>query len=192
MRIFHSAHSASAKGGRLSPLSLAGEPHFAGRERWRRLLAVALVAALADVGTKAYVAERIATGRSLELPGPLSLTHGHNSGAVLGFLSGNPDLVLFLSLSVLLVAVGCFGRVGSRNAVLAPALGLLVGGTLGNLIDRLRFGTVTDFLELPLSPAFNLADAFIVAGAALTIVSVLTAERSRTLLFAARNGRSNY
>lgn len=191
MRIFRSDRSAPPSG-RFSPLSRAGAPDVAGRERWRRLLAVVLVAALADVVTKAYVAERIAAGKSLELPGPVSLTHGHNSGAVLGFLSGNPDFVVFLSLFVLVVAVGYFGRAGSRSAVLTPALGLLVGGILGNLIDRLRFGTVTDFLELPLSPAFNLADAFIVAGAALTIVSLFATERSRTLLFAARNWRSNY
>lgn len=162
-----------------------------GGERWWRLVTVALVAALADVGTKAFVAERIAAGRSLELPGPVSLRHGHNTGAVLGFLSGNPDLLVFLSLFVLLITIGYFGRAGSRNAVLAPALGLLAGGILGNLIDRLRFGAVTDFLEVPLWPAFNLADAFIVAGVALTIMSFFAAERPRKLSFASAKYRSN-
>jgi signal peptidase II len=72
-----------------------------------------------------------------------------------------------------------FARSGARHPVLPVALGLLIGGSASNLIDRIRLGHVTDFLDLRYWPAFNLADSFIVIGVAILFVALMLAEASR-------------
>ena len=69
-----------------------------------------------------------------------------------------------------------FARSGSRHPVLPVALGLLIGGSTSNLIDRIRLGHVTDFLDLRYWPAFNLADSFIVVGVGILFVALLLGE----------------
>ena len=69
-----------------------------------------------------------------------------------------------------------FARSGARHPVLPVALGLLIGGSTSNLIDRIRLGHVTDFLDLRYWPAFNLADSFIVVGVAILFVALLIGE----------------
>jgi signal peptidase II len=70
-----------------------------------------------------------------------------------------------------------FARAGSRHPVLPAALGLLIGGSVSNLIDRVRLGHVTDFLDLRWWPAFNLADSFIVVGVAILLLALVAADR---------------
>jgi signal peptidase II len=70
-----------------------------------------------------------------------------------------------------------FARSGARHPVLPVALGLLIGGSLSNLIDRIRLGHVTDFLDLRWWPAFNLADTFIVIGVAILFLTLLASDR---------------
>ena len=70
-----------------------------------------------------------------------------------------------------------FAKAGARHPILPVALGLLIGGSLSNLIDRLRLGHVTDFLDLRFWPAFNLADTFIVVGVAILLAALVAAER---------------
>ena len=74
-----------------------------------------------------------------------------------------------------------FARSGARHPILPVALGLLIGGSVGNLVDRLRLGHVTDFLDLPYWPAFNLADTFIVVGVAVLLAALIAAERQPRL-----------
>jgi signal peptidase II len=70
-----------------------------------------------------------------------------------------------------------FAKSGARHPILPVALGLLVGGSLGNLVDRLRIGHVTDFLDLRFWPAFNLADTFIVVGVVSLLLALVADER---------------
>jgi signal peptidase II len=70
-----------------------------------------------------------------------------------------------------------FARSGARHPVLPVALGLLIGGSTSNLIDRIRLGHVTDFLDLGWWPAFNLADSFIVIGVAILFAALMLGER---------------
>jgi signal peptidase II len=74
-----------------------------------------------------------------------------------------------------------FARSGARHPILPVALGLLVGGSISNLVDRLRLGHVTDFLDLRFWPAFNLADSFIVVGVAVLLAALVSAERQPRL-----------
>ena len=84
-----------------------------------------------------------------------------------------------------------FARSGARHPVLPAALGLLIGGSLSNLVDRIRLHHVTDFIDLRFWPAFNLADSFIVIGVAILLAALVAADRAprpprRTLDVAAR------
>jgi signal peptidase II len=84
-----------------------------------------------------------------------------------------------------------FARSGSRHPVLPAALGLLIGGSVSNLVDRIRLGHVTDFIDVKYWPAFNLADSFIVIGVAILLGALIAADRTprpprRTLDVAAR------
>jgi signal peptidase II len=76
-----------------------------------------------------------------------------------------------------LVPVPLPARSGSRHPVLPAALGLLIGGSVSNLIDRVRLGHVTDFLDVGSWPAFNLADSFIVVGVAILLAALFAADR---------------
>jgi len=70
-----------------------------------------------------------------------------------------------------------FARSGARHPVLPTALGLLIGGSLANLADRIRLGHVTDFLDFRYWPAFNLADSFIVIGVGILLLGLVAADR---------------
>jgi signal peptidase II len=69
-----------------------------------------------------------------------------------------------------------FARSGSRHPVIPAALGLLIGGSVANLVDRVRLGHVTDFLDVGWWPAFNLADTFIVLGVAILLATLVGAD----------------
>jgi signal peptidase II len=73
--------------------------------------------------------------------------------------------------------VAFFARSGARHPVLPVALGLVLGGSLSNLADRVRLGHVTDFLDVRWWPAFNLADTFIVVGVLVLLATLVAADR---------------
>ena len=102
----------------------------------------------------------------MQIAGPFSIHHVRNSGIAFGFFGSATSIVIVVTA----IAVGWmlvfFARSGGRHPVLPVALGLVLGGSLGNLLDRVRLGHVTDFLDFRFWPAFNLADVFIVVGVA--------------------------
>jgi signal peptidase II len=148
---------------------------------WFGLLAVAFAAAVADQVTKQIVVSQLELGESLNVVGPLEIRHVTNPGIAFGLFSSWATVVTALTA----VAVGWmlfyFARSGARHPVLPVALGLLVGGSIANLIDRVRLGHVTDFLDLRFWPAFNLADSFIVVGVAILLAALVSAERQPRL-----------
>ena len=98
-----------------------------------------------------------------------------NRGVSFGKLTDSGDLVLIL-VAALAVALALGLLPGPPRYRLG--LGVLLGGALGNLIDRIRFGAVVDFVDVPWWPTFNVADAAIVAGVALILLQVFRAERA--------------
>jgi signal peptidase II len=90
--------------------------------------------------------------------------------------------VTFLTAGAVIWMLFYFAKAGARHPILPVALGLLIGGSLGNLVDRLRIGHVTDFLDLRFWPAFNLADTFIVVGVAALLLALIAAERQPRIL----------
>jgi signal peptidase II len=135
------------------------------------------VIVLADQLTKWIVLERFAPGERLELTGFFNLVLVFNKGAAFSFLAGaggwqTPLLVGFALLAAVVVSVLLLRSPGRR--LFCAALALVLGGAVGNVIDRLRFGHVVDFLDLHAGgwhwPAFNVADSAITVGAALLIL----------------------
>jgi len=142
-----------------------------------RALAVAVLVIVLDRLTKHAVVTGIAVGDVHRfLPG-VQLVHVRNSGVAFGFFSGGGALVLGLTL-VALGALLVYFILRPRRPWLWVPVGLLIGGALGNLIDRLAIGSVTDFIKLPLWPAFNVADMSITFGV-LALLYVLEGPRSR-------------
>jgi signal peptidase II len=135
--------------------------------------ALVLVAVLAlDQLTKRLVSRAIVPGdRIAVLPG-IHLVHTRNHGVAFGLEAGRQTLVAILVGLALLGLLVYFATHSSRPLIWL-ATGLLLGGALGNLVDRIRTGAVVDFIQLPLGwPPFNLADASIVLGVVLLLFAI--------------------
>jgi signal peptidase II len=125
-----------------------------------------------DQGSKAVATSLVARGDREEVLPFLAFQNTRNRGIAFG-LAGDVSVWLIGAMLVGLLAVLVFLAVRAPNATaLWLAAGLLVGGALGNLADRVRDGAVTDFIDLPLWPTFNLADLAIVAGVFLLVLAV--------------------
>jgi len=161
----------------LQPVSTAERSLAAGRAQWVALLVVAGAAVVADQLTKQLVGRTLDLGESVDIAGPFSIHHVQNSGIAFGLFGSRTAIVI----GVTAIAVGAmlvfFARSGRRHPVLPVALGLVLGGSIANLIDRVRLGHVTDFLDLVAWPAFNLADTFIVVGVAILFGALVLADR---------------
>jgi signal peptidase II len=138
---------------------------------WGRAGLVAAVVLIADQLTKQLVRSSIALGVSRHLLPGVTLVHAQNSGIAFSLLTGSDVGVIIVTLVVVAVVLTYFARQGERRGMWL-ACGLIVGGALGNLADRVRAGLVTDFIKLPHWPAFNLADTAITLGV-LTLLIVV-------------------
>lgn len=145
--------------------------------RWASTgLVVALVLA-ADQGTKALVRASIVPGEQREVLGPLSLVDVHNHGVAFGFLGGGGAPVLIVTFAALALLLAYFARHADRPMLWLPT-GLVLGGALGNLVDRIRQGYVTDFIHVPHWPAFNVADVCITGGVVALVLVLELGGRS--------------
>ena len=160
----------------LTPISVARRSLAARPWHWAGLTAVALAAVAADQLTKHLVASELALDDAVHVLGPFSIHHVQNSGIAFGLFAGATPLVTALTAFAVGWMLVFFARSGARHPVLPVALGLLIGGSASNLIDRIRLGHVTDFLDLEYWPAFNLADSFIVVGVAILFLALMVGD----------------
>jgi signal peptidase II len=163
----------------LTPVSVAERSLAARAPQWAGLGAVVLAAIAADQLTKLIVASELTLGDSIHVLGPFSIHHVQNSGIAFGLFASATAVVTALTALAVGWMLLFFARSGARHPVLPVALGLLIGGSTSNLIDRIRLGHVTDFLDLRYWPAFNLADSFIVVGVAVLFGAMLLGETRR-------------
>jgi signal peptidase II len=175
----------------LAPVSVAERSVGAGARQWAGLATVSVAAVFADQLTKHVVTRTLPLDDSVHVVGPLSIHHVQNSGIAFGLFSSATAVVTVVTGIAIVWMLAFFYRSGSRHPVLPAALGLLIGGSVSNLVDRIRLHHVTDFIDLKWWPAFNLADSFIVIGVAILLAALVAADRKprppqRTLDVAAR------
>jgi signal peptidase II len=141
---------------------------FATARAWSLAGAVCGLVFVADQAAKAAVEAHLVPGQYEEVLGPLELTLSHNRGVAFG-LAGGAGVKLVL---VTALALGVIGYLFSRNPLrpgMWVAVGLLAGGAIGNLADRIRADAVTDFVAVGSWPPFNLADVAITLGVLLLV-----------------------
>lgn len=133
---------------------------------------------IADQLTKHWIRLTRVPGESSELiPGIIDLTHVRNAGAAFGLFPGRQPIFIATSLVVLIVIAAYWRRASPREWPVVAAMASITGGAVGNLIDRVFQGLVTDFLSFAFIdfPVFNIADMGILAGVAVLVVWLLFA-----------------
>src|SRR5918912_1199654 len=141
-------------------------------------LALALMVFLVDQGIKHVVEGSMRVGKSIALvPGFLSLTYIKNDGGAFGILGGS-QAVLLLGSTIAVVVVLWMLLSGRPSRLTMLGCGLILGGAAGNFLDRLRSGEVTDYIHFSFWYIFNAADAAIVVGVGLLLLSALRPERA--------------
>ena len=145
-----------------------------------RFCALAVLVVVLDQATKFWVVGNFTLYESWTIiPGFFNLTYLTNTGAAFGMLAGRPALwrqVFFIGVALvaLFILVFMYRRFRQKSVFYELSLGFIAGGAVGNLIDRIRLGSVTDFLDVYIGshhwPAFNVADSAISVGVGIFIV----------------------
>lgn len=128
-----------------------------------RALAVLVVVLAVDQLTKAAVRGSLEVGERRDIVGPVDLVHVRNTGVAFGAFSGGGIVVVVLVAVALAALLAYFATHADRPLAWLPT-GMLLGGSIGNIVDRIRIGAVTDFIKVPHWPAFNVADIAITLG----------------------------
>jgi signal peptidase II len=141
-------------------------------------LALALTVFVADQAIKSMVEGSMRVGESITLvPGLLSLTYIKNDGGAFGILGGS-QMILLVGSTVAVVVVLWMLLSGRPSMLTMLGCGLILGGAAGNLLDRLSSGEVTDYIHFSFWYIFNAADAAIVVGVGLLLLSALRPQKS--------------
>ena len=154
----------------------AGAPSLRGA--WTRAALVLAVVVASDQVVKALVTGSLARGEERELVAGIKLVNTRNSGVAFGQLQGGGPIVAIVIAIAVCALLAYFARHARKRLVWLPT-GMLLGGALGNIVDRIREGAVVDFVKLPYWPAFNVADAAITVGVVILLVVMERADRAR-------------
>ena len=148
--------------------------------KWRCVVffLIGLLILVADQLSKAWIRVSLPEGQSLFEVGFFQITHVQNTGAAFGLFRGQTlILTIFAIISITVILVYVFvsyRRFSWLDSMLSKlALGLVFGGIVGNLIDRLRLGYVTDFIDFGFWPAFNIADSAVTVGVIIFVYYLL-------------------
>jgi signal peptidase II len=136
---------------------------------WRGAITVCATVLVVDQAAKQLAVTELVDRSPVDLPLGFELDYVTNTGIAFGLLDQGEGLVIAVTLAALALLFVWFSRDPARPG-LWPAVGLLAGGALGNLADRVRDGAVIDFVDPPNWPAFNIADVAITAGVALLLL----------------------
>jgi signal peptidase II len=155
--------------------------------RWLRLFCIVALVLLVDQFTKNLIVNDLLLGetrRPLPFLSPFfQITRSHNTGAAFGFLAQAGDVFLVVAVVVVAVMLYLYPRIPDSNGLARTASGLIMGGALGNAIDRIEFGYVVDFIhyQIPglISNVSNLADHAIVLGVILFFIASWRDEQAK-------------
>jgi signal peptidase II len=141
---------------------------------WLPAPIIALVVAITDRLTKVAIMRSMTENESIPLiPGVLHLTYIHNTGAAFGLFQRGTFVLIGISVAVVVMVVAAMRHPLAAGTWARLALGLVLGGAIGNLYDRVVFGYVVDFLDVRIWPVFNVADSCLVVGGILVFFTTL-------------------
>ena len=127
-----------------------------------------------DQIVKVYISSTLLLGTSLPvLPGIFHITYIHNPGAAFGILANQRQIFILFSIILFVLSAYFYRRLKMGSICLKYGATMLVGGAIGNLIDRIRFGYVIDFFDFRIWPVFNIADIAICIGVGLLMYYVV-------------------
>jgi signal peptidase II len=147
--------------------------HAEALRAWCWAVVCAAVVMTLDQITKQIAVAIVDPGHPREIIFGVELANVRNRGVAFGLLGGGGDLVVVITVATIALLLIYFA-LNTKRPDLWLVAGLVVGGALGNLADRVRIGSAIDFIDLPLWPAFNVADVAIVGGVAWLAVMLLT------------------
>jgi signal peptidase II len=139
---------------------------------------VVVAVLVVDQVSKAVVRGEIAPGERVRLLSFLHIVHVRNEGIAFGIGGGSAQIIVVVAVAAALIGIVAYFALHADRRLAWLPTGLLLGGALGNVIDRVRAGAVTDFIQFPLWPAFNAADISITIGV-VALFLVLDAGRGR-------------
>ena len=135
------------------------------KNKYITIFSIALIIILIDQITKFLIKTNFQLNQSLPLiKNIFQLTYIHNFGAGFGILQQQKWILVFISLIVIGIIFYYFDRIKEKEILLQVLVGFTLGGTIGNLIDRIVYGFVIDFLDFRIWPIFNIADSFVTVG----------------------------
>ena len=156
--------------------------------RYKRLFIIVALILLADQASKMLVAANMPLFHSIEIiPGFFNLTHIKNPGGAFGFLAGAKShirlfVLIFVSIAALFFLLYLYLKTPPEYFLLSNGFALVIGGAMGNIVDRVRFGEVTDFLLFHFRgfhwPAFNVADSAITIGILIAVFYLLFTKKA--------------
>ncbi len=138
------------------------------RRSWM-LWVLAVVVLVLDQSTKSVIVAWLDWGESWPAEGFLRFTHARNTGTAFSLFQGHSNILSIVAVFAVGVLLWVYATTGAKSFILRVALGLQLGGALGNLLDRLQQGYVTDFLDVGPWPIFNVADSAISVGMVLMV-----------------------
>ena len=133
--------------------------------KYNVVFSTALIIILLDQTTKFLIKNALQLNQTLPIiSNVFHLTYINNTGAGFGILKAQALILIFISIFVIGILLYNFDRIKNNETLLQILAGFVLGGTIGNLIDRLAYGHVIDFLDFQIWPIFNFADSFVTIG----------------------------
>jgi len=163
---------------REQPSSSRDKISFEPSQAWFLVLAAVVVGL--DQLTKWFIRLWVEPGESIPADGLLRIVHVTNSGAAFGFFQNAAPLLAVTSIIGMVAILIYLFNPGFAHPLMRAGLALMLGGAIGNLIDRVYAGEVVDFIKAPNFPAFNLADSAITVGVLLLIWTMLVEAETKT------------
>lgn len=139
--------------------------------KYLTIFSTALIIILIDQITKLLIKINFQLNESVPfIKNVFHLTYLHNYGAGFGVLQQQTYILIFISLFVIGIIFYYFDRIKDKEILLQIVIGFILGGTIGNLIDRISYSYVIDFLDFQIWPVFNFADSFVTIGVIYLII----------------------
>lgn len=138
------------------------------------VLLLSVIVIVIDQWTKYYIQTRLAPGDSIPVISDIfHITLVLNPGAAFGLLEHQRAFFVIIAIVMLLGVAFFYPRIPQDSKILRIGIGLMTGGAIGNVIDRIKTGLVVDFFDFRIWPVFNIADIAIVSGVSIIIFSML-------------------